>query len=190
MSWGPLPIMLQTSVLHVICDVVEGASGLEIELSRTGAADRSEASRAGRNVTVSPRSLIVGRGSIPRLCIFQGFAMIAVDRHGASLMPPRGDVDRHGASLMRRAAAELFDAGVMAVLVIPSLPEPMNRDVLAPVVKAIAGGSRGGNRALRRAVYDMQKMIAPAKEDQDAHERALDVCLYCTPDLSFAAVDK
>jgi hypothetical protein len=174
------PDAFQANILHVMCEVAEGSSGLELYFTR----DAPPALEFEQNETVSapgrmsPRLLASGPKGPPRLCILQGFSLAGTERTQS---------DRYAAGLMRRAASELFDAGTLAVLVIPPVPEALSAEVVRPVVSAVENRRRNGTAALLRAAGQIRRMIAPSKDDPDALERALDVCLYCVPDLRLSA---
>jgi hypothetical protein len=175
---SPLATHLSFSahVIHIVCEVAEGPSGLELHFTTDAptALDAEPSEFDNASSRISPRLLASGLEGPPRLCILQGFSLIERTRTQA---------DRYAAGLMRRAAAELFDAGTLAVLIIPPVPEVLSAEVILPVVNAVGTGTRLGRVALLRALQEIRRTIAPGKDDPDALERALDVCLYCVPDL-------
>jgi hypothetical protein len=171
-------------IVHIICEAVEGSGGLELRLGKDATSDLETALSAtiGSPSGFSPRAIARGQAGQPRLCVLQGFPLPE---------PRRFPTDRYGAGLMRRAAAELFDAGVPAVLVIPGVPEPIAMKVVEPVARAITRGSSRGAAVLSRAVREIQGIIAAeASSDRaDALEVAFDVCLYCVSGLNLQVSD-
>jgi hypothetical protein len=138
------------AILHIICEVVEGAGGLEIRLSKNTSAELETSGIINTPRGFSARTITRLQDGPPRLCVLQGFPLA---------QPGRSPTDRYCAGLLRRAAAELFDAGVGAVLVIPSVPETIAVRVIQPVVRAVARARKRGADALMKAVREIQEII-------------------------------
>jgi hypothetical protein len=174
-SSADAPWSLPADVLHVMCEVVETAGGLFLHL------DRADPDKTAYDSAISPglslADLVLGPGGPPRLCVLQGLILPESRR-----LPS----DRHAAGLMRRAAAELFELGVPAVLVIPCVTEALAAEVIEPLAAAVAEASSRGTEALLFATRKIQLAIAAGTNNADTLEIAFDVCLYCVANLALS----
>jgi hypothetical protein len=161
-------------ILHIMEDVIEGERGLAIRFGPDTQLFAAELERRLPDL---------------RFVVLQ--------------LPTRADTrrfphDRVQAARARTFAAELFEAGVPAVLVLPSLTAALARAALAPVIEAIAKRPGDGTHALMVAVRKSQEIIArgieratvkkmtaaPVPVEDAALETPFDVCLYCRANLS------
>jgi hypothetical protein len=118
------------------------------------------------------------------LCVLQGLP--------ADLPPERIDDDRRRAALARRFAAELFDEGVPAVLVLPPLPATLATEILSTIASLLADPlapapgrrpdrPRTPGAQLAAVIRELQLHILTSDAGETAvrWEVAFDVCLYC-----------
>jgi hypothetical protein len=112
----------------------------------------------------------------------------------------RFEHDRVEASRARRLAGQLFEAGIPAVVVLPSMIEAVGNVILKRIVEAVVSCPKNAQGALANAVFEAQKeaMAALSRELTlaDAQSKAavqlgldetpFDFCLYCTLNLSLA----
>jgi len=109
-----------------------------------------------------------------RLCVLLGF-----DRNEAA---PRTPSDRISAGIARCGAANLFLAGIPAVICVPSLPlqSDLTEQVLKVLATAIAKRPANAARRLQFAVRAIQDLIFAESGASlpDATELAYDVCYY------------
>src|SRR5262249_34203917 len=93
--------------------------------------------------------------------------------------------DRRKAAILRRLAADVFTAGVPAVIAIPPLPEVVANNLIGDIYDTL--GSRNGVPLLQAAIARFRRQrperIAPDRED--AAEIMNDVCFYGIPSVSF-----
>jgi hypothetical protein len=111
--------------------------------------------------------------------------------------PPRSEdrrveSDRLDAWRARLFAAQLFDAGAPAVIVIPSLTTKLAMDVMGLIAEAALGGHRQAVEPLAFAVREGQERIFDTLSTADeaaAIETAFDVCFYARAVVNLSVRD-
>jgi hypothetical protein len=159
-------------VAHIYCVPIETPSGVRLQIDYRGS------SMAGSDGVVRPGDLVKTYPSL-RCCILQS--------------PPgpfeaRLDGDRKEAALFRRAAAELFQAGVAVVLTIPQIDSNAHDGLLRLLGDLEATLPRSPKQRLLKLTREFQEsIVAIGLPDREAAlESAYDVCLYLDPDVRLA----
>jgi hypothetical protein len=166
----------QVNVLHILDSVRESSRGLTLEPGDGRQMFPTEVARSFPNL---------------RLVILQ-----LPHRAGVS----RSASDRIEAARARKLAGQLFEAGIPAVIVLPSLNEEIGVIVLKRIIEVVAETPRNAKLALMRATEAAQREASagfshPSRvkliEDADGLKLSLaevpfDFCLYCAPGLSLA----
>ncbi len=164
---------IQSQVLHLIAPVRETNSvlGLEVE-PETHFYEKTTTlpSYYERSLLISAEQLI---HRFPRLnvCLLQGPLIEAT---------PRSETDREAAALQRQFAAQLSLQGIPIVIVIPTLPHSLARDVAETFRTLLQDQHIPSADELLAALATARNQIAhaPIGTDDDTLETACDLCLY------------
>jgi hypothetical protein len=164
-----LPAAMRISVLHVIGRALSSTSGSLLQVSSAGERMKSAAVESAVRRTgelLSPDQLPLDRVDL-----------LVLEAEPAEFSP-RLDSDREKTAELRRFAADCFQAGAGAVLMIPALPPVLAEQVLS-ILAARPPERQCDPYRLFPTLTDIQAQIRDGfGPDYQATESALDLCLF------------
>lgn len=168
-------------ILHLVGVVREMGQKVRMEIREAGGAtDATGAEGVG-----SPVGLLLWAEDVVRHFPQLRICLVQTPPHGPD-DEPRDSGSRYSAGLLRRFGADLFGAGVPAVVTLPPLSTKVAEEVISVLSRALKKATRASlsqsarARLLMSSVREMRGLIMSEGHDdpETAAEMAYDLCLY------------
>lgn len=180
-SGGERQQRTEVSILHLVGVVRETGQKVRLEIRQAG----GDVGATGAEGDGSPVGLLLWAEDVVRQFPQLRICLVQTPPHGPS-DEPRDLGSRYSAGLLRRFGADLFGAGVPAVVTLPPLSTEVAERVIAVLARALGKAvsarlsQSARARLLMSAVREMRGliMVKGHADREAAAEMAHDLCLY------------